>query len=150
MTQNAEKFQLKMHMRTELPEEEENDQKDKAGVSHPDSLDPVSDVDILDTIKVLMDKLKKNKKDKFMRAQVAEEVAELTQTVLKRNLDCEFRMKIFKEKIKIDSKTLESINLTKWDLIYKRVATLKPGATFGELALLEKGGKRAATVIADC
>lgn len=73
----------------------------------------------------------------------------MIQTVLKRKLDSELRMRIFKEKIAADQKALDGINLTKWDLVHKRVATLQPGATFGELALLEKGGKRAATVIAD-
>ena len=59
------------------------------------------------------------------------------------------RMKIFESKINNDESVLESINLERWETVYKRVATLNPGDTFGELALLEKNGKRSATIIAN-
>ena len=58
-------------------------------------------------------------------------------------------MSIFQKKIENDQGQLEKINLDMYETMYKKVATLKPGDTFGELALLEKGGTRSATIIAD-
>lgn len=69
--------------------------------------------------------------------------------MLKRKLDIELRMRIFKEKIADEKKALDWINLTKWNLFHKSIATIQPEATFGDLALLEKGGKHTTTVIVD-
>lgn len=44
---------------------------------------------------------------------------------------------------------LSLINTTTKEKIFKQVATLQEGDSFGELALLKKKGTRAATVVAD-
>lgn len=83
------------------------------------------------------------------KGEITEDVNDICKKIQIKMLDIQLRISIFQNKIENDQNELKNINLTKFETVYKKVATLKPGDTFGELALLEKNGKRSATIIAD-
>ena len=61
------------------------------------------------------------------------------------------RIAMFRNKLNEAKLTKQNVNLTSWETIYKKVATLPAGSSFGELALMDSrgAGKRAATIEAE-